>query len=195
MKFRLAVPEDAAALLPVYGEYIHTTVTFEEKLPSTEEFAARIEKFTAVYPWLIAEREDGSAAGYAYAHRLAERAAYGWSTELSVYISADDTGAGLGRRLYGALLELLAMQGVHYACAKITVPNERSTRLHSAMGFAHVGTQHRVGFKNGRWLDLLIYEKEVVPCDSAPSPLKTIAQLDGGAVAAVLRKYGEGTVG
>ena len=42
MHYRLAVPEDAPALLQIYSEYIHSTITFEYTLPTTEEFAERM---------------------------------------------------------------------------------------------------------------------------------------------------------
>ena len=65
----------------------------------------------AAYPYLVWQ-EDGKILGYAYAHRHMERAAYQWNAELSVYLDRAARGRGLGRRLYGALMELLTMQGV-----------------------------------------------------------------------------------
>ena len=35
MHYRLAMPEDAPALLQIYSEYIHSTITFEYTLPTT----------------------------------------------------------------------------------------------------------------------------------------------------------------
>ena len=74
MHYRLAVPEDAPALLQIYSEYIHSTITFEYTLPTTEEFAERIRTIAGFYPYIVAE-EDGRCMGYAYAHRHMERAA------------------------------------------------------------------------------------------------------------------------
>lgn len=68
-----------------YAQYIETGITFEYELPSREEFARRIREFGGTYPYLIWE-EDGRIVGYAYAHRQAERAAYQWNAELSVYL-------------------------------------------------------------------------------------------------------------
>lgn len=58
MHYRLAMPEDAPALLQIYSEYIHSTITFEYTLPTTEEFAERIRTITGFYPYIVAE-EDG----------------------------------------------------------------------------------------------------------------------------------------
>ena len=62
MHYRLAVPEDAPALLQIYSEYIHSTITFEYTLPTTEEFAERIRAIAGFYPYLVAE-EDGRCMG------------------------------------------------------------------------------------------------------------------------------------
>ena len=74
-RVRLAVPEDAESLLTIYRQYINTPVTFEYVLPSRTEFAKRMEGIMAIYPYLVCEL-CGGAAGYAYAHRHMERAAY-----------------------------------------------------------------------------------------------------------------------
>ena len=106
MKLRFADEHDASACLAIYAQYIDTSITFETALPSEAEFAGRIRSYGAVYPWLVAE-EDGKILAYAYAHRAQERAAYDWNAELSVYVSKDAAGMGLGAKLYRALLDLL----------------------------------------------------------------------------------------
>ena len=119
MTLRFATAADTRACLAIYAQYIDTSITFETVLPSEAEFSGRIASYGAVYPWLIAE-EDGRVLAYAYAHRAQERAAYGWNAELSVYVSRDAAGRGLGSKLYGALLALLRAQGVRTAarCTK-----------------------------------------------------------------------------
>ena len=74
-EIRFAAAADAAALLGIYGQYIDTPITFECALPSEEVFRRRVTEYGAVCPYLVWE-EDGHILGYAYAHRLGERAAY-----------------------------------------------------------------------------------------------------------------------
>ena len=133
MHIRFADPGDAAACLAVYAQYIDTSITFETVLPSEAEFSGRIRSYGAVYPWLIAE-EDGHVMAYAYAHRAQERAAYGWNAELSVYVSRDAAGRGLGTKLYTVLLALLQKQGVRTAYGVVTMPNDASSALHQCIG-------------------------------------------------------------
>jgi len=38
-----------------------------------------------------------------------------------------------------------------------------SIRLHEALGFAHVGVFPAVGFKFGRWIDILLMQRALGP--------------------------------
>ena len=64
---RTASAADAPALLKIYRPYVeNTAITFEYDVPSTEEFASRIQHTLRKYPYLVAE-EKGTLLGYAYA--------------------------------------------------------------------------------------------------------------------------------
>ena len=190
MAMRFASAADAAALLAIYGQYLDTSVTFEQDLPSEEEFARRIGEYGGTHPYLVWE-EGGRPVGYAYAHRLGERAAYQWSAELSVYLDRDSRGRGLGRRLYGALLELLRFQGVRTVYGCVTVPNPASERLHEAMGFQRTGVWHRSGHKGGAWRDVTWFERPIAAYDPAPEPVLPIGAVPPAERAAVLARYSE----
>ena len=184
---RFATPADADALLAIYAQYIDTSITFEYGLPTPEEFRRRIADISAVYPYLVWE-EDGVLLGYAYAHRYRERAAYQWGAELSVYLDRDARGRGLGARLYGALIELLRLQGICTVYGVVTQPNEASDRLHTATGFTVAGVVHNAGFKAGAWHDVTTFEKLLGDFDAAPEPPIPIGRVDPAAVKAVLKE-------
>ncbi len=159
---RAAGEEDAEALLAVYGEYIHTNITFEEVLPTAEEFRERIRSTVEKYPYIVAVPEGGSVpVAYAYAGPFAQRAAYRWDVELSIYIAGAHAGHGLGRRLMETLLEILTAQGIQNAYSVVTQGNPASNHLHEAMGFKLVGMNTNTGYKNGAWHNMLYYEKSI----------------------------------
>ena len=187
-EIRFAAAADAAALLGIYGQYIDTPITFECALPSEEAFRRRVAEYGAACPYLVWE-EDGRILGYAYAHRLGERAAYQWGAELSIYLGRDSTGRGLGRRLYGALMELLRLQGVRTVYGCVTLPNAGSEGLHAAMGFRLTGTWHRAGFKCGAWRDVGWFEKTIAPYDPSPAPVRPIGEVPAAAAAEILERY------
>lgn len=177
MTIRTATPGDAEALLAVYANYIDTAVTFAYELPTEDAFAWNILEVLRSYPYLMAE-EDGKALGYAYAHPLREFAAYGWDVELTIYLSPDAVGKGVGSRLYAALLKVLKLQGIRNAYGCVTCPNPASEALHEKLGFALVGKFHQTGYKAGIWQDVVWFEKQINPCEGAPEPVIPFLELE-----------------
>ncbi len=188
IKIRAAVPDDAADFLSVYGQYIDTEITFEYKLPELSEFRKRIEDVSAFYPYLACEFE-GRVIGYAYAHRCFERAAYGWNAELSVYIDKAHLGRGIGKRMYLALMDILFEMGVVNVYGCVTSPNPKSEALHKSLGFSLAGTHHNTGYKNGRWIDVVWFEKRLTPQGEPPKPLIGINELGADRLHEILEKH------
>lgn len=154
---------DAAAVAAIYGWYVReTAITFHEAVPDADETARLIERVTRTHPWLVCER-DGRVVGFACGSPHRERAAYRWAADVAVYVDRDVRGDGVGRELYGALLPLLRAQGLHVACAGITLPNEASVGLHESFGFAPVGVYRRIGWKAGAWRDVGWWQLELQP--------------------------------
>ena len=137
-----------------------SAASFEERAPSAEEFERRIEGTSQTHPWLVAEHGE-QVVGFAYGCPHRERAAYRWAADVSVYVAPDHHRRGVGRALYGSLLSLLVRQGLHVACAGITLPNEASVALHAAFGFREVGVYRRIGFKRDAWWDVGWWELEL----------------------------------
>jgi L-amino acid N-acyltransferase YncA len=191
---RLAFEDDAAAVAGIYGPFCESTaVSFEYAPPSTEEIANRIRTITAQFPWLVLD-VNGVVAGYAYATRHRERAAYGWSVDTSAYVSPIHHRRGVGRALYTTLFELLRLQGYFKAYAGITLPNGASTGLHEAVGFKLVGVYRGVGHKHGVWHDVAWYQMSLQAerlNPDLPIPISAIAESPGWAeaVAQGLRHY------
>lgn len=173
---RLVTPDDSAALREIYAKYIDTTITFELTMPDLTEYARRIEETRAEFPYLVYEQE-GRLTGYAYAHRIREREAYQWSAELSIYLAPDFASKGTGARLYECLISLLALQNVRNVYGGITGGNARSIRFHEKLGFNYMGTYRSIGYKNGTWLDVLWYERQIAPWDQ-PEPFVPFGELD-----------------
>ena len=188
VKLRIATKEDGAALAAIYAYYVeNTAVTFEYVAPSAEEFGERIAHKLEKYPYIVAE-ENGRAVGYAYADMYRERAAFNWSCELSVYLDKYETGKGTGKLLYNALIAILKLQGFVSVVASITYPNGPSVALHKKMGFSHLGTMRDIGYKFGRWLDLMWFEKRISDVNT-PATVIPFPELDSEKISAILEKF------
>ena len=187
---REAVPGDAPALLDIYAPYIRDTViTFEYDVPTAEKFAARIEETAALHPYLVCER-DGQIIGYAYAHRIRERAAYDWAAELSIYLAPEAHGQGVGTALYRCLIDLLEQQRLRILYGCVTLPNEKSQKLHEKLGFSLVGVWHGSGWKFDGWHDVGWFEKRLGG-DGPAQPVAAFPQLDGQKIKECLHRYTE----
>ncbi len=159
---RAARAGDAAAIAAVYGPHVTDgIVSFELDPPDAAEMARRMAAGDARHPWLVAE-EDGAVLGYAYASSFRSRAAYDRAVETTVYVAADAQGRGIGRALYGELLARLAGAGFTQAVAVIALPNDASVRLHERLGFAPIGVNPAVGYKDGRWIDVGMWQRALV---------------------------------
>ena len=182
---RPAAPADAPALLDVYAPYVRqTAITFEYDVPTAEEFAGRIARTLARYPYLAAE-VDGGIAGFAYAAPFHARAAYGWDAELSIYLQPGLQRHRLGTRLYRALLALLHAQNVVSAYACITAPGP-SIAFHETLGFQKVGTFPRTGWKFECWHDLVWMELPLRQRVTAPEPFVPFPDLPAELVRHIL---------
>lgn len=182
---RFVRPQDVPRLLEIYAQYIDTPTTFEYPLPSLEEFSCRIAGIAAEYPYLVLE-EEGRVMGYAYAHRLHERAAYQWNAELSVYLDREAGGHGAGKRLYRALEALLRLQGVRKLCGIVVVPNPASEALHLSLGFSRAALFEAEGYKQGGWRDVCRFEKRIGEAALDPAPILKITELDAERVCEIL---------
>ena len=191
VKIRMAKEDDCAKFLRIYAPYVtETAITFEYDVPTQAEFLNRIRSIAAQYPYLAAEK-DGKIIGYAYAHRFAERAAYGWGAELSVYLQMGEERRGTGSALYRCLIELLKLQGVKTVYGCVTYPNENSERLHEAMGFRRVGIMEKSGFKLGQWRDVVWFEKPIGDKQAAPEAIRNITEIPFSKVEEILAAQGK----
>ena len=134
-----------------------TWVSFELDPPDEAEMGRRIADYGTSHCWLVAEI-DGKTAGYAYGSPHRTRAAYANSCDVAVYVDPAFGRRGIGRALYGALLDRLAAS-CHAAFAGVALPNEASIALHEAMGFTYLGTYREVGWKMGGWRDVAWYQR------------------------------------
>ncbi|MGX7195621.1 N-acetyltransferase family protein [Enterococcus olivae] len=176
---RKAKREDAEALLQIYAPYVNkTTITFEYEVPSTEEFAQRIEQTLPRYPYLIAESAEGEILGYAYAGAYKTRAAYDWSVETTVYVKENCPVKGVGTRLYTALEEVLKAQNIYQLIACITAGNAKSVGFHQKLGYREVGVFPQVGFKFDQWCDVLWMQKTILEEGGKPSPMIPFSEID-----------------
>lgn len=155
---------DIAQMAAIYAHHVrHGTASFELEPPSP---AALAERFTlccaAGLPVLVITGPENHIAGYAYLSAFHQRAAYSHTVEDSIYMDPGLTGQGLGKMLLTALIERARGAGKRQIMAVIgDSDNHASIGLHRAMGFAPIGIARDIGFKFGRFLDVVYMQRDL----------------------------------
>lgn len=181
---RAATLPDADKLLDIYAPYVeNTAITFEYMVPTQAEFTERIRKTLEKYPYLVAE-QGNKILGYAYAGVFYPREAYGWAVEVSVYIRQECRQTGVGKALYHALEQALAMQNIINLNACIAYPVKEdeylttdSVKFHERMGYHLVGEFHKCGYKFNRWYNMVWMEKHIGKHEDRPLPVKSFQEI------------------
>lgn len=158
---RECFPSDIAEITGIYAHAVlHGTASFEVCPPDSEEMARRQQELVSRgYPYFVAV-SGREVVGYAYAGPYRPRPAYSHTVENSVYVRPDVQRRGVGLALLQRLLQEAEARGFRQMVAVIgDAGNHASIRLHERVGFALVGTLHAVGWKHGKWLDVVLMQR------------------------------------
>jgi L-amino acid N-acyltransferase YncA len=157
---RPAHASDAEAISRIYNQAVqNTTATFDTEPETPRERELWLAAHDGLRRPVIVAELDGRIVGWASLSTWSERCAYAASVEASAYVDEAHQGRGIGTALYAAVLEAGRTGGVHAVLARICTENEASIAMSKKLGFTEVGVLHEVGFKFGRWLDVMMLEK------------------------------------
>ena len=169
MILRPAIEADMGAIAAIYAHHVLNGLgTFEEIPPDEREMAARWRTVDRPgLPYLVADA--GGVIGYAYAAPFRTRAAYRFTVEDSVYVAPDHRGQGVGKALVSRLITLCEGLGLRQMMAVIgDSDNAGSIGLHRSLGFQTTGVSPAVGFKFGRWVDVVWMQRALGDGGEAP---------------------------
>lgn len=159
---RASQDSDIAAITDIYRHHVlFGTGTFETEPPGESDMATRRrDVLSRNLPYLVAVDGQDRILGFAYANWFKPRPAYRFSAEDSIYVLDAARGQGVGRLLLDALSRECEAAGVRKLLAVIgDSANTGSIGVHRAAGFEPAGTLRSMGWKFGRWLDIVLMEK------------------------------------
>jgi phosphinothricin acetyltransferase len=159
---RDAVEGDLPGVLAIYNDVIATTTAVYSEAPVTLDdrrnwWQSRV---AASYPVLVAADRSG-ILGFSSFGDFRAWPCYRSTVEHSVHVRADRRGEGLGSQLLIPLFSRAAALQKHMMIAAIDAQNEPSLQLHQRLGFERAGVFREVGFKFGRWLDLVFMQRRI----------------------------------
>ena len=83
---------------------------------------------------------------------------YKFSIEHSIYLYKDFRNFGIGGRIMNELIQQAKKQGFHTMIAGVDAKNFASINFHRKFGFKEVGKFDQIGYKFGKWLDLIFMQ-------------------------------------
>ena len=108
----------------------------------------------------IAAVQNGILLGWAALSAVSSRCVYAGVAEVSIYLSAESRGQGIGSLLMDRLISESESAGIWMLQAGIFPENEASIALHKKAGFRTVGYRERIGqMHTGEWRDTLLLER------------------------------------
>ncbi len=163
LAIRDAVEADIDPITRIYATHVvHGTSSFEVEPPSVEEMRRRLRAVTdRPLPILVAD-DAGEVVGYSYASPYRDRPAYRYTLEDSVYVADKQRGRGIGSSLVVELVGRCERVGCRQLIAVIgDSANGASIAAHARAGFVRVGLLTNVGWKHGRWLDVVLMQRSL----------------------------------
>ena len=155
---RAATEEDVTAINDIYNHFVlHSTCTYQEEPEPLEGRQAWLLHHGERHPVIVAVR-DARVVGWGSLSAYHARSAYRNTVENSVYIHHDFHGQGIGSLLLQELIERARKLGHRAIIAGIDSDQAASVALHAKFKFQKVGQFRQVGFKFGRWLDVIYME-------------------------------------
>jgi L-amino acid N-acyltransferase YncA len=155
VELRVMTAGDWEAVRSIYLAGIATgQATFEADAPSWTNW----NQSHLPAPRLVAVSNEG-VVGWAALSPVSARLVYAGVAEVSVYLSEDMRGLGLGSLLLEALVKESEERGIWTLQAGIFPENTASISLHKSCGFREVGTRRRIGKMNNVWRDTLLFER------------------------------------
>lgn len=159
---RLATAGDLPAINAIYNHYVLcSTCTYQTEPATDAERAAWFAGRATGHPVTVATTVDGDVVGWGSLSRFHARSAYARTVENAVYVRHDRHHQGVGTALLADLLDRAGALGHHAVIALIDAEQAGSIALHRRAGFADAGRLREVGYKFGRWLDVVYMQRLV----------------------------------
>ena len=150
------LPQHWQDVARIYAEGIATgNATFQKDIPSWEEWdISHLQNCR-----FVALNTEGVVLGWAALTPVSGRCVYAGVAEVSVYVTPQYSGHGVGKMLMNALIESSETEGLWTLQAGIFPENIGSVRLHESVGFRQIGRRERIGKMDGVWRDTLLLER------------------------------------
>lgn len=139
----------------IYKQGIDTGMaTFETSVPSWESWSENKLQHSRFIAF-----ENNQALGWAALSKVSSRCVYEGVAEVSIYISENHRGKGVGKILMEHLIKDSEKHGIWTLQSGMFPENEATVALHKVFGFRIIGYREKIGKLGDVWKDSLIMER------------------------------------
>lgn len=164
MTIRDANEGDFEQITAIYNDIVATsTAIYNDRAATVDDRIQWWRNRTGQgYPFLVAV--DGEkVAGFGTFGDFRPWPGYRFTVEGTIHMHSSTRGQGVGTQVLKALVAKAGELGKHTMIAGVDAENEASLRFLQRFGFERAGTLREVGFKFGRFLDLVFLQYRIPP--------------------------------
>ena len=155
MEIRNFTKFDFPSVRTIYEQGIKTgNATFQEKAKDWNDWNS---SFLASCRLVAVSNKN--VVGWAALSLVSTRSVYSGVAEVSVYVTPDEHGTGVGHSLLRKLVFSAEHEGLWTLQASILSENHASIAIHFKNGFKHVGIREKLGKLNCVWRDVALLER------------------------------------
>jgi L-amino acid N-acyltransferase YncA len=156
---RQAIEKDIESIRHIYNQGIEDRIATLETEPKDVQFMKDwFVNHSGRYQVIVAEAE-GQILGWASLNPYNNRCAYLGVADLSIYISRDSRGRGVGGKLLKAI-ETVAKENDFHKIVLFTFPfNQLGQGLYRKQGYREVGVFKDQGMLDEQYVDVMAMEK------------------------------------
>ena len=156
MIIRKAVDADARPLMEIQNPVIRdTAATFN----SVERTEVDFQNAFRDLPCFLVAEDNGKILGFVSYIQFRRGIGYARTVEHTIVLAEDARGRGVGRALMAAVEDHARAAGMGSIWAGVSGENADGVAFHARLGYEEVARLPKVGFKFGRWMDLVLMRK------------------------------------
>lgn len=148
----------------LYNYYIDNSyANFEETEVSYKDFYNNYKNIdNNKLPYIVA-LDEKKVIGIAYLNKFRDKSGYRFVFENTIYVNKEYIKLGVGSKL---LEKLLKVSNKNKNIKKIVaviggIDSKGSLRIHQKFGFKKSGVLKKIGFKNNKWIDAILMQKNI----------------------------------
>jgi L-amino acid N-acyltransferase len=151
-------PTDAEDILNIINYYIANSTAYFSENPLGRSDISHLLNEESMLPAYVA-MSGNELVGFGYAYHFRPESTFSQTVKLTYWLKDGYTRQGIGSQLYNILESDLRTRKIANILVNISSENVASLNFHKALGYKECGNFEKIGYKNGRYFDLVWLQK------------------------------------